>query len=159
MDRTCRLSAAIKFCFIYLQTNVIDCSLSKTVSDRLPVFVSDEKSFLPCMRQCVIRLLISCTCDRSSDRHRLWLTEYYSRLIPAFLLHHAALTFAIWSAIWRRPSSSRLIWAACSSGLSSYRKGEGKKNNKSVDIWSVQEILSGILLPARTFILATFSHC
>lgn len=29
------------------------------------------------------------------------------------------LTLAIWSAIWRRPSSSLLIWAACSSRLSS----------------------------------------
>lgn len=42
-------------------------------------------------------------------------------------------TLAICSAIWRRPSNSRLICAACSSGLSSCTKTKGKskwKNNQ-----------------------------
>lgn len=42
---------------------------------------------------------------------------------PTISMHPSlSLTRVIWSAICRRPSSSLLIWAACSSGLSSWRK-------------------------------------
>lgn len=49
------------------------------------------------------------------------------RVLPVWdsgLVPQRFLTLAIWSAIWRRPSSSRLIWAACSSGLSSCTKAQ-----------------------------------